>query len=141
MKVEKLNQGELNWIEKYVESIVNKKIMDLQTDEEEREQAIKKIKQNTVLNKLLSNYVSAKKKIDAIQKRLDMAENAYSIRRESDDEDNYYFKLAYDWASKNKKQQEAKIKKVRDAHKEFTEALIFKSMPEILKAIMAIERI
>ncbi len=138
MEVEKITQGEMHRIEKYVQEIVDRKINSLAGDTEEKNQANKKLEINPYLNKLADTYSKSKNKTEIIYKKIQRAEDKYCAAYSSDRKK---FRVDYNWRSKTQTKRGEKIEQIRKAHKTFTETLIFKGKPEILKAIQALEKI
>ena len=138
MEIEKITQGEMQRIEKYVQEIIDRKINKLAGDSEEKKQANKKLETNPYLNKLADTYSKSKNKTETIYKKIQQAETKYCASYGSYDK---IFSVDYHWQPKNQAERNKKIEQIKEAHKAFTETLIFKGKPEILKAIQAIEKI
>ena len=138
MDIEKITQGEMHRIEKYVQEIVNRKINSLAGDSEEKKQASLKLGTNPYLKRLSSDYLKSKTKTDTLYTKIQKAEKKYNADYSSYDKK---FNIDYNWKSKNQVGRNKRIEQIKEAHKKFTETLIFKGKPEILKAIQAIEKI
>lgn len=133
MNVEKLTQGELNRIEKYIEEVVRDKISRLRDGKEAKEQEEKKIKENKELQKLCRDYTQLFEKSKAIADKYNLKYSNYDAEAS--------FSLSYDWKNPQEKINKVKIEEIGKLHKELKECMIFKGKPEILKAIQQLEKI
>ena len=131
MDREKLPQVQLRRIEKHIESIIYTKNQEIyKTYNEEEEKAKNKIQQIKEIKVFQEKEKSLEKERERLNKKYHC--NIYT--------DNVRINWDYKNSEALKKRDDA-LKKIIEAHKKFTEQLLFGDKPSILKMIRDLEKL